>query len=93
MDYRRAEEDAMRARGEPTAGSGPALGLRDLKWMKPVYVGDVIDYKSEITELRLSGSRPTHGLMTILTTGVNQNGTPVIAFASTTFVERRPEKP
>jgi acyl dehydratase len=83
----------MRACGEPVAGSGPALGLRDLKWMKPVYVGDVIDYKSEITELRLSGSRPTHGLMTILTTGVNQNGVPVISFASTTFVERRPGTP
>ena len=31
--------------------------------------------------------------MTVLTTGVNQNGEPVISFASTTFVERRPEKP
>lgn len=90
IDHRRADEEAMRARGEAVAGSGPALGLRDLKWMKPVYVGDVIDYKSEITELRLSGSRPTHGLTTILTTGVNQNGVPVISFASTTFVERRP---
>ena len=90
IDHRRAEEEAMRARGEPIAGSGPALGLRELKWLKPVYVGDVIDYKSEITELRISGSRPAHGLMTILTTGVNQNGMPVISFFSTTFVERRP---
>ncbi len=90
IDHRRAEEEAMRARGEPIAGSGPALGLRDLKWLKPVYVGDVIDYKSEITELRVSNSRPAQGLMTILTTGVNQNGAPVISFVSTTFVERRP---
>jgi acyl dehydratase len=91
VDYRRSEEDDARARGEPTAGSGPALGLRDLKWLKPVYVGDVIDYKSEIAERRVSGSRPTHGLITILTTGVNQKGEPVISFISTTFVERRPE--
>lgn len=90
IDHRRAEEEAMRARGEPVAGSGPALGLRDLKWLKPVYVGDVIDYKSEVTELRVSNSRPGFGLMTILTTGVNQNSVPVISFASTTFVERRP---
>jgi len=89
IDHRRAEEEAMRARGEPIAGSGPALGFRDLKWAKPVYVGDVIDYKSEITGLRVSGSRPAHGLMTILTTGVNQNDVPVISFSSTTFVERR----
>jgi hypothetical protein len=31
--------------------------------------------------------------MTILSTGVNQNGEPVISFVSTTFVERRPELP
>ena len=91
IDHRRVETDAMRARGEPVAGSGPALGIRDLKWMKPVYVGDVIEYKSEITELRVSNSRPGFGLMTILTTGVNQNGVPAISFYSTTFVERRPE--
>ncbi len=92
VDQRRAEQDAMRAHGEPVAASGPALGFRDLKWLKPVYVGDVIDYKSEVTELRVSNSRPRFGLMTILTTGVNQNGATVISFSSTTFVERRPEK-
>jgi acyl dehydratase len=93
VDYRRAENDAARARGEPVAASGPALGFRDLKWLKPVYVGDVIDYKSEVSELRVSNSRPGLGLMTVLTTGVNQHGVAVISFASTTFVERRPEKP
>jgi acyl dehydratase len=90
VDHRRAIEEDMRARGEAVAGSGPALGFRELKWLRPVYVGDIIDYKSEITELRVSGSRPAHGPMTILTTGVNQNGIMVISFSSTTFVERRP---
>ena len=93
VDYRRAESDDARARGEPIAAHGPALGFRDLKWFKPVYAGDVIDYKSEVAELRASGSRPGFGLMTIRTTGINQNGVTVITFVSTTFVERRPEKP
>ena len=78
---------------EPVVASGPALGLRDLKWLKPVYVGDAIEYKTEVTGLRASNSRPGWGLMTLLTTGVNQNGEPVISFSSTTFVERRPEQP
>jgi acyl dehydratase len=90
IDYRRAETDAMRARGEPIAVSGPALGVRDLKWLKPVYVGDVIDYKTVVTEARFSNSRPDFGLMTTLTTGVNQNGVTVISFVSTSFIERRP---
>lgn len=93
VDRRRALAEAARARGEPVAAMGPALGFRDLKWLKPVYVGDTVDYKSEVIELRPSGSRPRSGLMTIISTGVNQNGEPVISFVSTTFVERRPEQP
>lgn len=89
VDHRRAQEDAIRARGEPVAALGPALGLRNLKWLRPVYAGETIDYKTEITDLRISGSRPRFGLMTTLTTGANQDGAAVIAFESTTFVERR----
>jgi acyl dehydratase len=93
IDHRRRMDEAMLARGEPVAGIGPALGFRDLKWLKPVYVGDIIDYKSEVTELRLSNSRPRFGLMTFRSTGVNQNGEPVLSLISTTFVERRGTTP
>ncbi len=92
VDYRRRQIEAARARGEPIAGVGPALGFRDLKWLKPVYVEDTIEYASEVIELRPSGSRPTQGLMTIRATGVNQNGVLVFTFISTTLVERRPDK-
>jgi acyl dehydratase len=89
VDQRRGEAEAALSRGEKVPALGPALGLRDLKWLKPVYVGDIIDYKSEITELRVSNSRPCTGLMTILSSGVNQKGETVISFLSTTFVECR----
>ena len=93
IDHRRDMAEAARARGEPVAGIGPALGLRELKWLKPVYVGDTITYKTEVIDTRVSNSRPGLGLMTTLSNGTNQNGEPVISFQSTTFVERRPEKP
>jgi len=93
VDYRRREIEAARARGEPVAGMGPAVGFRELKWLKPVYVGDTIAYRSEVVEGRLSESRPGHGLVTILSTGANQSGEMVISFISTTFVERRPARP
>lgn len=92
VDYRRRQVEQARARGEPVAGIGPALGIRELKWLKPVYVGDTIDYTSEVVDTRASNSRPGFGLMTIRSTGVNQNGEPVISFLSTTFVERRPQQ-
>ena len=93
VDFRRGMEEAARARGEPVARIGPALGFRDLKWLKPVYVDDTIAYASEIVDKRVSGSRPERGLLTIRSTGVNQNGELVLSFISTTFVERRLERP
>ena len=33
-----------RSRGEPVATWGPSPGFRELKWLKPVYVGDTITY-------------------------------------------------
>src|SRR5512135_1976091 len=65
VETRRREAEAARARGEPIAAYGPALGFRELKWLKPVYAGDTIDYSSEVIETRASGSRPGSGLMTI----------------------------
>jgi len=93
VDYRRRLDDALRARGEPVAGIGPALGFRELKWLKPVYVGDTIEYKTEVTEMRPSNSKPGQGLMTFRSTGTNQDGDPVISLVSTTFVERRRKTP
>jgi len=92
VDYRRRFVEQALARGEPIAGTGPALGFRELKWLKPVYAGDTIDYSTEVVETRVSESRPGFGLMTVRSTGINQNGEPVISFVSTTFVERRPRQ-
>jgi acyl dehydratase len=93
VDFRRRAIEQARARGEPVATIGPALGFRDLQWLKPVYVGDTIEYQSEVIETRTSNSRPGFGLMTIRASGVNQKGDTVISFVSTTFVERRGEAP
>ena len=89
VDYVRCGDEALRARGEPVAELGPSPGFRDLKWLKPVYVGDTIAYASEVVETRASNSRPGWGLMTLRNTGVNQKGEPVISFVSVAFVERR----
>jgi acyl dehydratase len=93
VDYRRRMGEAARARGEPVAGIGPALGFRELRWLKPVYVDDTIAYTSGVVELRPSGSRPAQGLMTVRSTGVNQRGELVFSLLSTTFIECRSEQP
>jgi acyl dehydratase len=91
-EHRRALTDAMRRRGEPVANAGPGLGFRELKWLRPVFAGDTIDYVNEVIEARASESRPGQGLMTLRSSGVNQNGDVVVSFLSTSFVERRPQE-
>jgi acyl dehydratase len=92
LEHRRSAIEAARARGERIGQYGPALGMRDLRWLKPVYAGDALDYRSEIVEMRVSNSRPRFGLITIRTTGTNQRGELAISWVSTSFVERRPEQ-
>jgi acyl dehydratase len=93
IEYRRREDDERRTRGEAVAQLGPSPGFRDLQWLKPVYVGDVISYRTEVIETRKSKSRPSWGVVTVRNTGVNQYGEAVISFVSTAFVECRSAGP
>jgi acyl dehydratase len=89
VEHQKSDDAAWRARGEAVATLGPSPGFRELKWLKPVYVGDTIAYATEVVEKRPSASRPEWGLITIHNTGVNQKGEAVISFISVAFIERR----
>ncbi len=93
VDYRRREAEAMRARGERLPQIGPSPGFRDLRWYKPVFVGDTVSYAFEVIEMRVSQSRPDRGIINMLGSGINQDGVRVISFQSATFVERRDPTP
>jgi len=88
--YALREDAERRARGEVIARLGPSPGFRELKWLKPVYVGDVISYASEVAEKRITQSRPGWGIVFARNTGTNQKGELVISFIGSGFVERRP---
>jgi acyl dehydratase len=89
VEDRQRRQAEMRARGEAVAKTGPSPGLRDLKWLKPVYVGDTIAYAHEIVELRTLADRPDVGLRVARNTGTNQHGELVYSLLSSTFIERR----
>jgi acyl dehydratase len=93
IHHRRHEDEELRARGESVAQLGPSPGFRDLKWLKPVYVGDTISYATEVLEMRALASRPGWGMVFVRNTGVNQRGEPVMSFLSTAFVECRDRGP
>ncbi len=81
--------DAMAARGEKVAKTGPSPGFSNLKWLKPVYAGDTISFVSEVIETRPSESRTGWGIVRTRFSGHNQNGAPVYQFEGVVFVERR----
>jgi acyl dehydratase len=88
-ENRRRADDTAREAGERPAVLGPSPGFRDLKWLKPVYAGDTIRYRSTPTEKRPSASRPGWGLVFQHNTGDNQHGERVFEFKSAVLWERK----
>jgi acyl dehydratase len=89
VEAEQREAAARRARGEPVAENGPSPGVRDLRWLRPVYAGDTISFAREVTELRALPHRPRWGLVVALNTGTNQKGELVLSFSGAKFLERR----
>ncbi len=65
------------------------LGWRDIRMTAPVFPGDTLYAESEVLEKRLSKSRPDAGIVTVRTTGRNQDGTVVCVFDRTILVPRQ----
>jgi itaconyl-CoA hydratase len=69
------------------------LGWDEVRLPHPVFEGDTIYSRSEVLEIRASKSRPNVGIVKVKTTGVNQDGTPVIDFTRTFMVWKRGHVP
>ena len=65
------------------------LGWDEVRLPHPVFEGDTIYSQSEVLESRPSASRPNVGVVTVRTTGFNQNGDVVITFKRILLVYRR----
>ena len=69
------------------------LGWDQVRLLKPLFEGDTVYSKSEVLELRDSKSRPNVGVVTVRTTGFNQDGIILIEFNRTLLVYRRGQAP
>lgn len=65
------------------------LGWDEIRLPAPVFEGDTLYSRSEVLAARASKSRPEVGIVTVETTGYNQEGTVVITFKRTIMVYRR----
>jgi acyl dehydratase len=89
LDHRGRVADRMTFRGERPAKWGPSPGFENIRWLKPVFVGDTIRFTSELVEKVDSKSRPTVGLVKSRNQGFNQHGDLVFEVTGIMFVERR----
>lgn len=67
-------------------GSTPmvGMGIDALRWLHPVYPGDVLTVRREILAARRSVSRPDRGILTTLAEIANQDGVLVMRFTTLT---------
>jgi acyl dehydratase len=69
------------------------LGWDETRLPAPVFEGDTIYSQSEVLDKRESKSRDNVGIVTVKTTGYNQDGTVVITFKRTLMVYKKGHAP
>jgi len=62
----------------------------EITWPRPTRPGDVLTVHCEVTDKRVSRSKPDRGIVTLRNETRNQNGEPVQVFISNMMVPRRP---
>src|SRR5438067_9899142 len=67
------------------------LGVDELRWLNPVKPGDVLQVETEIADLRLSRSKPAHGIVRFRKVTTNQRGEIVQTMTASALVLRRRE--
>jgi itaconyl-CoA hydratase len=69
------------------------LGWDKVKATGPVFAGDTLYAESTVLHKRESKSRPTQGIVTVSTRGVNQDGIEVMSFERTMLIYKRGQSP
>jgi acyl dehydratase len=76
-----------------TIAAAGGLGFSNLKWKKPVMVGDTIFPTARIASLRRSAHHPDRGIMSLDLVVKNQRGEEVMTMTLANLVETREVRP
>ena len=66
------------------------LGWKDIRLPNPVFPGDTLYAHSEVLDKRESKSRPNAGIVSVITTGTNQDDVEVCTFERQILIPKRP---
>ena len=65
-------------------------GIDELRWLAPVFPGDVLRCEGQVLEARISRSKPDIGIVRTKLTIFNQDDAAVMSQVSNIIVQRRP---
>src|SRR6266851_6621586 len=68
------------------------LGVDELRWPNAVRPSDVLQVETEIVDLRVSRSKPTHGVVRLRNVTTNQRGEIVQTMMASALVLRRSDR-
>jgi len=71
------------------AGGIIGLSVDELRWKAPVRTGDELRVSTEVLDARPSRSRPSHGVVKVRVSTLNQSGTLVQSFVLHLLILRR----
>jgi itaconyl-CoA hydratase len=74
-----------------TSKNGIMLGMTNWKVSHPTFAGDTVRANSEVLAKRESKSHPSMGIVTVKTTGLNQDSSPIMEFERTFMVRKKNE--
>lgn len=83
-----AARAALEAAGKQLPEIGPSPGFKNMRWLKPVFAGDVLGYFTTATAKRPLASRHGWGIVSGFNEGVNQHGELVFSFESAVLTAR-----
>lgn len=67
------------------------LGVHEMRHVAPLFHGDTLYGETTVLSTRVSQSRPDRGILTVRTTGHNQDKVMVCEFERSVMLPRRPE--
>jgi len=85
---RQRQRNEASARGENPPDYGPSPGMRNLRWLQPVYVGDTLTFTTTPISKWLT-SKPGWGLVMSRCEGTNQNGVRVFEYTAVELLPAR----
>jgi acyl dehydratase len=65
------------------------LGWGEIKLTHPLFAGDTLYAESEVLDKRESKSRPNAGVVSVKTSGLNQDGVVVCTFTRSMLIPKR----